>query len=77
MFRMQMSMNQDSFSVLTDNQKQYTQKARAVNPYAPEEEQMKQACATSVTCQQQQKKAFTSFFAILPFETIIKSRSQC
>jgi hypothetical protein len=45
---MQMSMDSDSFSVLTDKQKVYKQTGRAVNPYAPEEEQMKQACDTLV-----------------------------
>jgi hypothetical protein len=37
-----MSMNTDSFSVLKDNQKTYTQTSRAVNPYASKEEQMAQ-----------------------------------
>jgi len=36
----QMSMNSESFSVLVDNQKKYEQKARAVNPYASQEEQL-------------------------------------
>jgi hypothetical protein len=44
-----MSMDSDSFSVLTDKQKVYKQTGRAVNPYAPEEEQMRQASAVQLS----------------------------
>ena len=49
----QMSMNTESFSVLSDNQKVYAQKARTVNPYATEEEQMQQVNTPSwhASCQ--------------------------